>query len=53
MALLNLKEYNFIIYSNISNSIKIINVNYDKEYVESLFVMLKKTILRKCYMKYV
>lgn len=47
MALLNLKECDFVVYSSISDSIKVLNVSYDKQYVELLLASLKKTYFQK------
>ena len=47
MALLNLKWCDFVIYSNVSKSIKMINISYDKEYVQKLFGQLKKRYFEK------
>lgn len=47
MALLNLNNCDFVIYSNISDSIKIINVTYDKIYAQDLLSKLKKIYFEK------
>ena len=47
MALLNLKDCDFVIYSSISHSIRIINVSFDKKCVEDLLSKLKKEYFEK------
>ena len=47
VALLNLKDCDFVIYSNISHSIRIINVSLGKQYVEDLLSNLKKKYFEK------
>lgn len=47
MALLNLKECDFVVYSSISDSIKVFNVRYDKPYVVNLLTTLKKIYFEK------
>ena len=53
MALLNSKDCDFVIYSSISHSIRIINVSFDKKCVEDLVSKLKKKYFEKCCEKYV
>lgn len=53
MALLNLKYCDFVIYSNVSHTIKIITVDFNEEYACDLLTALKNNYFKKCYMKYV
>lgn len=47
MALLNLKDCDFVIYSSISNSIRIFNVKLDENYAKNLLEVLKERYFEK------
>ena len=47
MALLNLKDCDFVVYSSVSNSINVINVSYDQQYVANLLTRVKNIYFQK------
>lgn len=47
MALLNLKSCDFVIYSNVSNSIRILNVKFNVNFARDLFESLKRRYFDK------